>query len=87
MSLSERPELLEKIEKAIDTVRPHLIADGGNVEVVELREDKVLVVRYTGACQSCHMSEMTLRAGISRAVMANVPEVLKVIAYTSDLHG
>jgi len=84
MSLSERPELLRKIEKAIDTVRPHLIADGGNVEVIELREDRVLVVRYTGACSTCSMSEMTLRAGISRAVTSNVPEVLKVIAYSQD---
>jgi len=84
MSLKELPELLQKIEKAIDTVRPHLIADGGNVEIVELREDRVLVVRYTGACKSCSMSEMTLRAGISRAVTANVPEVLKVIAYSQD---
>ena len=84
MPLSEQPELLQKIEKAIDTVRPHLIADGGNVEIIELREDGVLVVRYTGACRTCSMSEMTLRAGISRAVTANVPEVLKVIAYSQD---
>jgi len=86
MSLSEQPGLLQKIERAIDTVRPHLIADGGNVEVVELRDDHVLVVRYTGACKACSMSEMTLRAGISRAVTSNVPEVLKVIAYTQDAH-
>ena len=86
MSLSEQPGLLQKIERAIDTVRPHLIADGGNVEVVEPRDDHVLVVRYTGACKSCRMSEMTLRAGISRAVTSNVPEVLKVIAYNQDAH-
>lgn len=78
--------LLERIEKAIDTVRPHLIADGGDVEIVELREDKVLVVRYKGACVSCSMSEMTLRAGISRAVMNNVPEVKGVIAVSQDKH-
>ncbi len=86
MSLSKQPELLQKIEKAIDTVRPHLVADGGNVEIVEFRDDRVLVVRYTGACSSCSMSEMTLRAGISRAVTSNVPEVLKVIAYSQDVH-
>ncbi len=76
--------ILQKIEDAIDTVRPHLIADGGNVEVVEFRSDKVLVVRYTGACKMCSMSEMTLRAGISRAVMSNVPEVMEVIAITES---
>ncbi len=76
--------ILQKIEDAIDTVRPHLIADGGNVEIVEYRADKVLVVRYTGACKLCSMSEMTLRAGISRAVMTNVPEVLEVIAVASN---
>ena len=76
--------VLQRIEDAIDTVRPHLIADGGNVEVVEFRADKVLVVRYTGACKLCSMSEMTLRAGISRAVMNNVPEVIQVIAISTD---
>ncbi len=85
MPFSDRPELLNRIERAIDTVRPHLIADGGNVEVVELQDNGVLLVRYTGACQNCRMQDWTLKGGISRAVIAKVPEVLRVITTSSDV--
>ncbi len=84
MSFSDKEELLARIEKAMDSVRPHLIADGGNVEVVELQDDGVLVVRYTGACLTCGMKDWTLKGGISRAVISKVPEVSQVIALSQD---
>jgi len=69
----------EKIEAAIDHVRPALQADGGNVELVEVK-DGVVSVRLTGACGGCPMATMTLRNGIERIIKAEVPEVKEVVA-------
>ncbi len=73
-------ELMTRIKRAIDTVRPHLHADGGDVEIVELQPGGVLVVKFTGACRSCRMMDSTLFAGIHAAVTSTVPEVVKVVA-------
>ncbi len=70
----------EKVEKAIETVRPYLIADGGDVELVSINENGIVEVRLTGACVGCPMSQMTLRAGIERALMRDVPEIKRVEA-------
>ncbi|MCK8825140.1 NifU family protein [Fuchsiella alkaliacetigena] len=67
----------EKIEAALDKVRPSLEADGGGVELVEV-EDKVVKVKLTGACGGCPMSQMTLKNGIERVLKEEVPEVEKV---------
>lgn len=70
----------EKVEEALNKVRPHLLADGGNVELVEVSEDGIVKVRLTGACGSCPMSTMTLQYGVKKAIMDTVPEVKDVIA-------
>ncbi|MGB0840499.1 MAG: NifU family protein [Chitinophagales bacterium] len=72
--------LLQKIEQALDTIRPHLISDGGNIEVVDLTEDYILKVKLTGNCQFCPMSMMTMQAGVAQSVRVAVPEVKKVVA-------
>jgi Fe-S cluster biogenesis protein NfuA len=69
----------EKIQVAIDRVRPALQADGGDVELVEVK-DGVVSVRLTGACGGCPMATMTLRNGIERAIREEVPEVKEVVA-------
>ena len=69
----------EKIEAAIDRVRPALQADGGNVELVEVK-DGVVSVRLTGACGGCPMATMTLKNGIERIIREEVPEVKEVVA-------
>ena len=69
----------EKVEKALDKIRPALIADGGNVELVEVR-DGVVKVRLTGACGGCPMSQMTLKMGIERHLKKEIPEVKEVVA-------
>jgi len=69
----------EKIEAAIDRVRPALQADGGDVELVEVK-DGVVSVRLTGACGGCPMATMTLRNGIERIIKEEVPEVKEVVA-------
>ena len=72
--------LKEKVEQALNKVRPHLLADGGNVELVDVSEDGIVKVRLTGACGSCPMSTMTLQYGVKKAIMDEIPEVKDVVA-------
>jgi len=69
----------EKIETALDRIRPALQADGGDVELVDVR-DGVVSLRLTGACKGCPMATMTLRNGIERILREQVPEVEAVVA-------
>lgn len=73
-------EMNDKIEQALDSIRPYLEADGGNVRVVELTEDMVLRLELTGACSSCPMSTMTLKAGVEEAIKRAIPEIVSVEA-------
>lgn len=68
----------EKVQEAIDRIRPMLQADGGDVELVEVREDGVVKVRLQGACAGCPMSQMTLRNGIERVLKQAIPEIKSV---------
>ena len=69
----------EKVEKALDKIRPALMADGGNVELVEVK-DGVVKVKLTGACAGCPMSQMTLKMGIERTLKNEIPEIKEVVA-------
>ncbi|MBI3135871.1 MAG: NifU family protein [Bacteroidetes bacterium] len=73
-------EQQEKIEIALQSIRPFLQRDGGDVELVEVTKENVVRVRLLGACESCAMSSMTLRAGIEEAVKNAIPEVKSVEA-------
>ena len=70
--------LREKIEDALNKVRPSLQADGGDVEFVDVDENGVVKLRLTGACGGCPMSQMTLKNGIERILKQEVPEVVSV---------
>ena len=70
----------EKVEAALNKVRPSLMADGGNVELVDVGPDGVVKVKLTGACGGCPMSQLTLKMGIERILKKEVPEVKSVIA-------
>jgi len=70
----------ERVEAALEKIRPSLQADGGDVELVEVTPEGVVKVRLTGACSGCPMSEMTLQMGIGRALKEEVPEVKEVVA-------
>ena len=72
--------LHKRVEEALDTIRPYLEADGGNVEVVEITDDQTLKLELKGACKSCHMSHMTMRAGIEETIKRAVPEIKQVVA-------
>ena len=69
----------EKIQAAINKIRPMLQADGGDVELVDV-EDGVVKVRLKGACAGCPMSQMTLKNGIERLLKNDIPEVQSVIS-------
>jgi Fe-S cluster biogenesis protein NfuA len=67
----------EKVEKALNDVRPHLQADGGDVELVDV-ENNIVKVRLKGACAGCPMSQMTLKQGIERHIKKLIPEIISV---------
>lgn len=69
----------EKVEKAIDEIRPFLQADGGNIELVDVQEG-IVKVKLVGACGSCPMSQLTLKRGVEARLKAQIPEVKEVIA-------
>ncbi len=69
----------EKVEAALDKIRPALRADGGDVELVDVK-DGVATVRLTGACGSCPMSTMTLKMGVEQIIKEEVPEIKELIA-------
>ncbi len=72
--------LKEKVEASLAKVRPSLVADGGNVELVEVTEEGVVKVRLQGACRGCPMAQMTLAMGIGRVLREEIPEVSDVEA-------
>lgn len=80
MSSMEKQEMLERIDEALNDVRPHLIVDGGNVEVVDVTEDHVVKIKWLGTCQNCNMSAMTMRAGIEQSIKGKIPEITGVEA-------
>jgi Fe-S cluster biogenesis protein NfuA len=82
--LKGEAEMKEKIQKAIEEVRPHLQADGGDVELVEVTEDNVVKVRLLGACVGCPMRQMTLTQGITQFLKKQVPEITSVEAVEDD---
>lgn len=73
-------EMKEKVQAAIDKIRPMLKADGGDVELVDVKADGTVQVRLQGACSGCPMSQMTLKNGIERIIKQEVPEVKSVEA-------
>ena len=72
--------LIDQVERALDTIRPYLETDGGNVSVEEISPEGVVKLKLLGACGSCPMSIMTLKAGIEEAIKKAVPEITAVEA-------
>lgn len=74
--------LHNRVEEALNSIRPYLEADGGNVEIVEITEDNIVRVELKGACKTCNMSQMTMKAGIEETILKSVPEVRGIEAVT-----
>jgi Fe-S cluster biogenesis protein NfuA len=72
--------MLEEVKRVLDMIRPNLQADGGDVELVEITDEGVVKVKLVGACGHCPMSTMTLKMGIERTLMDQVPGVKEVVS-------
>lgn len=70
----------DQVQKAIDTVRPTLQADGGDVELIDVSADGIVKVKLTGACHGCPMSQMTLKNGIEKIIKQQVPAIKEVVS-------
>jgi Fe-S cluster biogenesis protein NfuA len=72
--------LMERVERALDTMRPYLAADGGNVNVLDISPERVVRLELVGSCGTCPMSAMTFKGGLEDAILRAVPEVTRVEA-------
>ncbi len=70
----------DDVLKALNTIRPYLQADSGDIELIEITDDAIVKVKLTGACSICPMFQMTLRAGVERSLMRHVPGIKRVEA-------
>jgi Fe-S cluster biogenesis protein NfuA len=73
--MNQIEELSLKVENSLNSIRPYLVADGGNVKISEITEDKIVRLEFVGACGNCRMSTMTFKAGVEAAIRRDVPEV------------
>ncbi len=69
----------EQVEAVLNKIRPAIQSDGGDVDLINIREDNVIEVRLKGACGTCPMATLTLKAGIERVMKEEIPEVVEVI--------
>lgn len=79
-----KEELISRIEASLDSIRPYLEADGGNIRIMEVTEDHVLKLEFQGNCSSCPMSSMTFKAGVEEAVKRLVPEIKSIQVINLD---
>ncbi len=80
MSTEERIQMIQRVDLALNDVRPHLAVDGGNVEVMDVTDEFQVKIKWLGNCESCAMSVMTLRAGIEETLKNKIPEITGVKA-------
>jgi len=76
--MSTVEELTKKIEASLNSIRPYLKADGGDVKVNHITEDHVVQLEFVGACGNCSMSTMTFKAGVEAAIKRDVPEIKSI---------
>ncbi len=80
MDILERTELEQKIEIALNSMRPFLQADGGDVELIDITDEMEVQLRLLGNCSSCSMSSMTMKAGIENGIKSAIPQITRVTA-------
>ena len=73
-------EIHTRVEKVLETIRPYLQADGGDIDLIEVTPDMVVRVELTGACNACPYSMQTLKAGVEEGLKKSIPEIQKVVA-------
>jgi Fe-S cluster biogenesis protein NfuA len=73
-----------RVEETLEQLRPYLLADSGNVSLLEITDDMVVKLKFHGACSSCSMSMMTLKAGIEQSILKAIPEIKSVEAVSVE---
>jgi len=82
--IADKTKLFERVEQALSGIRPHLAADGGNIEVVDITDEMCVLVKWIGTCETCSMSAMTMKAGIEFTIKSALPEIKSVMAVNGD---
>lgn len=77
---TRQEKLYAEVKAALDKIRPYLEADGGDVKIVEITDEKVVMIELLGACGSCPMSTLTMKAGVEETIKREVPEIKSVEA-------
>lgn len=77
---NEKSILIDRINQALDEIRPHLKGDGGDIELVDITDDMIVLVKWLGNCAFCSMSTMTMRAGVEQSIKSKLPEIIAVKA-------
>ena len=80
VTMSGKEQMMVEVESALEHVRPHLAVDGGNVALVDITDDQVVLIKWLGACRNCDMTLMTLKAGIEDVIKRKIPSVREVKA-------
>ena len=80
MDVTQKKELIDRVERALDSIRPFLKADGGDIEIVDITDELELQVNMIGNCDTCSMKQLTLKGGVEGTVLSAVPEISKVVA-------
>ena len=80
------PNIINKINLALEDIRPYLKDDGGDIELIEVTDDLTVKVKFLGECKSCKMSAMTLKGGVEEAIKKAIPEIKTVIAVEEVLN-
>ncbi len=78
MSIENTEEIENRIESVLKNIRPYLHIDGGDVELIKVTADGIVELKLLGSCSNCALKPMTLRAGIERAIMHNIPEIKRI---------
>ncbi len=76
----ERAKLFEEVEEALESIRPYLQGDGGNITLLDITEDNVVKVRLEGSCKGCPLNLQTLKGGVEMVVKKTVPQIIRVDA-------
>ena len=79
-----KENLIQRVEAALNTIRPHLISDGGDIKVVDITPDNKVLVKLLGSCESCPMSFMTMKAGVEMSIKSLVPEITSIESISNE---
>lgn len=80
MTTDEKQSWMTRVDLALNDVRPHLAIDGGNIEVVDISDAKIVQIKWLGACNGCSMTAMTMKAGVEETLKNRLPEIAGVVA-------